>query len=455
MKMMIGILLLCPALLWAGLAKAEYHCFYGNLHAHTDYSDGESKPDTAFIYARDVAGIDVQALTEHNNGGSSGGVTYSITPAQYDSLKRFADSLTSVGSFVALAGQELGSLGSSGFGHICVWEAPGLWPYNNSDLFGCYSWIQEQKRPAMFCHPDSSWNSNFNNLYYYQDYDQAMDLIEVINGGTVYEDAYLRALGRGWHIGASANQDNHHRDWGNRVNSSGNIPLTGIWADTLTKEAILEALQARRTTAMEVSPAGDRIQLLLSVDDHYQGDRYIKPDGEVSISIRLQASSPFKKVYLYANGEISDSLSIVSADTQLSWQFSKTLGLGTNYLFAKAVQTDGDRAWTSPVFLEVISKNAVNNYSNSQVATWPTPVKLDARIVFVPMEGALSARAVIYDLSGSKVRELTGDQPDQPINWDGKDQAGKLVPNGIYVIRLEQRSATVTRTYLGKTMVSR
>jgi hypothetical protein len=450
----IVISFLCLLFLLAAGSQAQYKCFYGNLHGHTDYSDGESTPDTAFAYARDVAGIDVQALTEHNNGGSSGGVSYSITPAQYSNLILVADTMTQAGSFVALAGQELGSLGSSGFGHVCVWEAPGLWPYVNSDLFGCYSWILAQGRPAMFCHPDSSWNSNFNDLYYYQDYDQAMDLIEVINGGTIYEDAYLRALQNGWHIGASANQDNHHRDWGNRV-SSGNIPLTGIWADTLTKASVLEALQARRTTAMEVSPAGDRIQLQMSVDDHYQGDRYIKREGVVEVKVSYQASSALKKLYLYTNGAVSDSLNVVSTGNQVSWQLSKSLGMGTNYLLAKAVQTDGDRAWTSPVFVEVISQNAINNYSNSQVATWPTPVKLDARLVFVPLEGALTVKAVIYDLSGGKIRELTGQQPDQPINWDGKDQAGRLVPNGVYVIRLEQKSTTETRTYLGKTMVSR
>ncbi|MBI5805035.1 CehA/McbA family metallohydrolase [candidate division TA06 bacterium] len=450
----ISLLFLCLSALLAVRSQAQYKCFYGNLHAHTGYSDGESTPDTAFAYARDVANIDVQALTEHNNGGSFGGVTYSVTPAQYSNLMLVADTITRAGSFVALAGQELGSLGSSGFGHVCVWEAPGLWPYINSDLFGCYSWILGQNRPAMFCHPDSSWNSNFNDLYYYQDYDQAMDLIEVVNGGTVYEDAYLRALGKGWHVGASANQDNHDRDWGSRV-SSGNIPLTGIWADTLTKASILDALQARRTTAMEVSPAGDRIQLLLSVDGHYQGDRYIKREGVVDISVLYQASSPLKKLYLYTNGAVSDSLNVLSTGNQLTWQFSKTLGLGTNRLFVKAVQADLDQAWTSPVFVEVISQNAINNFSGSQVATWPTPVKLDARLVFVPLEGATTVKALIYDLFGGKVRELYGDQPDQPINWDGKDQAGRLVPNGMYVIRLEQRSATETRTCLGKTMVSR
>jgi hypothetical protein len=446
---------------WVGVSQAEYKCFYGNLHAHTDYSDGVSTPDTAFAYARDVAQIHIQALTEHNNGGSFGGVSYSITPEHYQNLRLIADTMTAPGRFVALAGQEVGSIGSSGFGHINIWEAPGLWPYNNTDLLGCYSWILEQGYPAMYCHPDSSWNSNFNDLYYYQDYDRAMDLIEVINSSSLYEDAYFRALEKGWHVGASANQDNHCKyyntytgkidtifDWGNRVNYYGNIPLTGVWADTLTKPAILEALQARRTTAMEVSPADDRINLLLSVDDRYQGEHFIRQEGEVKITIEASAATSFKSLYLYTNGIPADTFNLIPASNQTVWKLDKSIGLGTVYYFVKALQTDGDRAWTSPIHIDGVSEK-------SPVVTWPTPIKNFARIVFTPLPGAISVKAVIYDLSGQKIKEITGSQPDQPIGWDGKDARGRQVMNGVYFIRLEQRSATETRTSLGKTMVSR
>ncbi|MDQ7799115.1 MAG: CehA/McbA family metallohydrolase [Candidatus Edwardsbacteria bacterium] len=448
MRMTFRILFLCLLMIRAGASQAEYRCFYGNLHAHTSYSDGESTPDTAYAYARDVARVDVQALTEHNNGGSFGGVSYSITPEHYQNLRLIADTITAPGRFVALSGQEVGSIGSSGFGHINIWEAPGLWPYNNSDLLGCYSWILEQGHPAMYCHPDSSWNSNFNDLYYYQDYDRAMDLIEVINSSTLYEDAYFRALEKGWHVGASSNQDNHRRDWGNRVNSYGNIPLTGIWADTLTKAAVLEALQARRTTAMEVSPADDRIELLLSVDGRYQGQHFIRQEGTAKIRIEARASTSFASLLLYSNGIPSDTFNLIPASNQTVWELDKSIGLGTVYYFVKALQTDGDRAWTSPIHIDGVSEK-------SPVVTWPTPIRNFARIVFTPLSGATSVKAVIFDLSGQKIREITGSQPDLPIGWDGKDARGRQVMNGVYFIRLEQRSATETRTSLGKTMVSR
>jgi hypothetical protein len=89
------------------------------------------------------------------------------------------------------------------------------------------------------------------------------------------------------------------------------------------------------------------------------------------------------------------------------------------------------------------------------VVTWPTPVKNYARIVFTPLSGAISVKAVIFDLAGQKIKEITGSRPDQPIDWDGRDAGGRQVMNGVYFIRLEQISSTETRTSLGKTMVSR
>jgi hypothetical protein len=431
----------------AGKGWAEYKCFYGNLHAHTSYSDGESTPDTAFVYARDVAAVDVQAITDHNNGQP-----YTISSENYQNLRLIADTITAPGVFVALAGFEIGSMGSSGFGHINVWEPQILSPYFNTtgELRNCYSWILSQNCPAIYCHPDSGRfeNSNFNDLYFYQDYDQAMDLIEIINGSTLYEDAFLRALLRGWHTGASANQDNHHRDWGNRVNDAGNIPLTGIWADTLTKSDILEALQFRRTTAMEVSPANDRIDLLLSIDGRYQGEHFIRKAGTLKIKIEASAVSSLSSLCLYTNGIPADTLTLTPASPQVAWELEKDLGLGTVYYFVKAVQTDGDRAWTSPIHIDGIA-------DENPVATWPTPVKGNARIVFKPLAGAISAKACIFDLSGKNIRELKANQPDQPIDWDGRDDQGRLVLNGVYFIRVEQKSTTESRTDLGKTMVSR
>jgi len=428
------------------LCLAQYRCLFGNLHAHTSYSDGQSTPDTAFAYAKNVARVDIQALTEHNNGQP-----YTISPENYQNLRLIADTMTITGVFVALAGFEIGRMGSSGFGHLNVWEKATLSPYFNTtgDLLNCYKWIKEHGCPALFNHPDSGryQNSNFNDLYYYQDYQQAMDLIEILNGGTLYEDAYLRALERGWRLGPSANQDNHQRDWGNRI-SNGNIPLTGVWADTLTKPAILEALNARRTTALEVSPASDRFLLSLKVDGRWQGSTILRQQGEADFEISARSdTSAFRKIYLYSNGSIVDSLS--PGTRVVNWTFKRQLKSGSQYFFAKAVQNDSDRAWTSPVFIDVYAENRY------QVYTWPTPVRDQAKIIYPPLEGANQLNVRIYDLAGNLIWSREDAVPGQAVDWDVRDRCQRPVPNGLYIIMVQIRSPQETKSYSGKTMVTR
>lgn len=54
-----------PSVLVALICAAGYNLYYANLHAHTGYSDGARAPRDAFRYARDTAGIDIQATTDH------------------------------------------------------------------------------------------------------------------------------------------------------------------------------------------------------------------------------------------------------------------------------------------------------------------------------------------------------------------------------------------------------
>jgi hypothetical protein len=57
-------LVMSPAL---PVAQADLTVFFGNLHSHTSLSDGSGTPAEAYEHARDTAGLDFLALTEHNH----------------------------------------------------------------------------------------------------------------------------------------------------------------------------------------------------------------------------------------------------------------------------------------------------------------------------------------------------------------------------------------------------
>lgn len=443
--------LLLPAiiiLVLTGRAYA-YQVYYANLHAHTSYSDGVGTPAEAFAYARDVAQIQVQALTEHNND-----TPYSQTAEQYDSLRVAATTFTQDGIFVALAGQEIGSLGSDGFGHINVFEASGLDPKNRGDLLGNYEWIRAQNVPAEFNHPYSgsySNNSIFNNLYYYPTYDEAVDLIEVINGSYVYLDRYIQALNQGWHVGAVGNQDNHQADWGNRVNGNGDIPLTGILADRLDKEGILDALENQRTFAMEVSPASDRISLAFRADGHFMGERFSTASPQVYLDVEVSAATGFRKLDLYRDGLLYRSETLGSP-ASYAWRVDDSLSLGSHYYFVQATQTDGDRAWSSPIWITVNGEDA----GRTIVYCRPNPVRNGAAAIVYSLgaePGAVVLR--VFNPAGEKVWERRIAAPTGTEAWDAVNDRGRPLAAGVYAILAERETAGGVRKAWGKVAVLR
>jgi hypothetical protein len=72
----------------------------------------------------------------------------------------------------------------------------------------------------------------------------------------------------------------------------------------------------------------------------------------------------------------------------------------------------------------------------------PNPFRGKCVINYWPSGGG-QARLVVYDIRGSRVKVLVEDP--SPLAWDGKDQAGNAVPEGVYFVRLENKEESLTR----------
>ena len=84
------------------------------------------------------------------------------------------------------------------------------------------------------------------------------------------------------------------------------------------------------------------------------------------------------------------------------------------------------------------------------VHVWPNPVASDAEIRFAPPRAGDYVLAV-YDLRGRRVRALSaGDAGSAPgmLDWRGEDDAGRPLPDGIYMLRLESGGRAVTTKVL-------
>ncbi len=76
------------------------------------------------------------------------------------------------------------------------------------------------------------------------------------------------------------------------------------------------------------------------------------------------------------------------------------------------------------------------------VLVWPNPVRTSARVTF-ELNASATCRVRLYTLSGRLVRDLGEHQGTfgyNEIRWDGRDQDGNLLPNGVYLFTLDCRA---------------
>ena len=132
------------------VGKTTYQPYFGQLHSHTQYSDGSGTLDSALSYIRslpDSANVQFVAFTDHSNYFDSKNAP-NVEAALYDtslvkdsdashSWKTYKDTIAqfnedNAGDMVAIGGFEM--TWSGGPGHINTFNTPGIVSRNNSTL---------------------------------------------------------------------------------------------------------------------------------------------------------------------------------------------------------------------------------------------------------------------------------------------------------------------------------
>jgi unsaturated chondroitin disaccharide hydrolase len=87
------------------------------------------------------------------------------------------------------------------------------------------------------------------------------------------------------------------------------------------------------------------------------------------------------------------------------------------------------------------------SFRTSDVRSYPNPFRAGTRLTYsLPAAAAVTIR--IYDASGRLVRSLLEDgrQADgvNIVSWDGRDNAGRVLPSGVYLCRIDVCGETLT-----------
>ncbi len=361
----VAIIALAVSLLACGTAGAAgYNLYFGDLHAHTSYSDGTGTPWDAYAAAR-AAGADFFATTDHSHY-PYGNVF--MTAGNWADTLAAANAYNQDGLFVTLPGYErwlpwmtMGEMNIYNTAEIFGESAnPAGNGYNNGHKGGLvdvlptlYDWMVAKNAVGQWNHPDyygkdtSSHADWYDFGSYTRQRDQGVNMIEVWNEIT-FEPAYVRALDAGWHVLPTANTDTHAADW-----ITGCDVRTVLLADGLTRAKLLDAMRASRGYATE----DKNLQIRYSLGGKVMGST-LTPQASYGASIQIDdpdgSKDAVKRVEIVSDGgRVVASKSFSSA--HVSW--SPTVSSTTGRYFYVRVTTASDfwgnqgvTAWTAPVW---------------------------------------------------------------------------------------------------------
>ena len=399
----------------------DYGLYFGQLHAHTNLSDGTGTVEQAFQHAADVPNLDFLALTDHSNSfeGQSGlpsaGTTHlgdenaEEVNASWAEGREGARAITAQeGDFVGIYGFEMTWSGGAP-GHINTFNSEGFEnrnaaPYKKGDnyevLEAYYDTLNANPETiSQFNHPGDTFGDFMDFALYDPVIDNQITLIEVGNGeGAIGSSGYFpsysyytRALDKGWHVAPTNNQDNHKGNWGDS-----NTARSVVLSDGLSEEAIYDAMKNYRVYATE----DNDLSILYSLNGNAMGSIL---DEQEKIHITAEISDPTDTA-----GETKVEVIVNGGQTLAEKTFSggsatvefDNLSTGYGYYYLRVTQTDKNIAVTAPVWTGE-SVNAGISNTSSDVAM---PIKGDeiqiSSQIFNNLSGDMTVTSLTYTMEG-------------------------------------------------------
>ena len=367
----------------------DYTLYFGQLHAHTNLSDGTGTVEQAFDHASKVDNLDFLALTDHSNSFDNDANVHLDSKNAEELSKEWEEGRSGArnitehenGTFVGLYGFEMTWSGGAP-GHINTFNSDGFEsrnyaPYKKGDnydvLQAYFDTLNENPETiSQFNHPGDTFGDFMDFSLYDPVVDNQITLIEVGNGeGAIGSSGYFpsysyytRALDKGWHVAPTNNQDNHKGNWGDS-----NTARSVVLATDLSEEAIYDAMKNYRVYATE----DNDLSILYSLNGNAMGsilDDQESVNIEVSISDPTDTAGSTKVEVIVNGGQTLAEQTFEGGSADISFD---NLPATYGYYYLRITQADKNIAVTAPVWVGE-SLNAGVSKTSSSVAL---PIKGD------------------------------------------------------------------------------
>jgi len=400
----------------------SYNYYFGNLHAHTAFSDGNKdsvssgigRPDGSFAYAKLSNDFDFLGISEHNHYSTNRNPGFK--KPLYQVGLNMADAANQDGNFLALYGMEYG-VSSQYNGHILIygfnqligWESGvGGMTGANYDIYnsktnydGVFKKVKDNPTAfAYLAHPDFSdyttdgtYATALSNKPYNAHYDSAIVGMPLRSGlatsaMTNYNDYsignyfnyFKKLLYIGYHLGIGYDHDNHYTNFG-RSNGGRLV----ILAPSLTRANLYAAMKQMHfygsddpNAKIDFSMNGNIMGSILSGSIYpIFNVTHNDPDGESADTIKIwkgykNSGGLWASIVHLANGSNSTTFTDMNVVSNIEY-----------YYFTEIKQADGQWIMTSPIWYTPLAPVSVlESPEVLQFNCFPNPVSKKLSLSF-------------------------------------------------------------------------
>lgn len=351
----------------------DWNLYFGQLHAHTDISNGAGSVEEAFQYASQVDGLDFFAVTDHSDSfdnADMGAIDAdgADISADWAAGKQAAASVTN-GDFVGLFGFEMTWPEDKQLGHISTFNTPGWQTRDQADFENVPTALENYYKAlasvpgsvSQFNHPDTVHGDFERFDHYSPQYDAVVSLLEVAGeDGVVDCEYYDLALDKGWHVAPTNNQNNHNGQWGDASDAR-----TVVLAKDLTEESLYAAMKDRRVYATQDSD----LAIFYELNGAVMGSILPKSEeAEITVFLSDPTDEAIGNVEVVTDGGAVLVSEYVETPSQV---LELPASSGHSYYYLRITQPDGDVAVTAPVWMDGYDDIGIGSFTSDTL----TPVR--------------------------------------------------------------------------------
>lgn len=358
---------------------------WGDCHCHTVWADGVGTFDYNVSYARDEAFLDVFGFTEHLSNKpefstqvvDKSGTDWAILgPHMVETLRRAYEP----GRFVTIVGGEYtpDTKTNCTGGDFCIFSPSEFWQdfpmaFEYTDL------IDIARRHGCLLIPHVGGR-----MPKWQDLPLdplVTPLVEIASMHGHFECYAQQGLQLGHKLGFVGMSDGHfgmpgYDNWAQHGrtpnlayrNYSVQSAITGFLVNSLTREAVFEAMRSRRTYAT----TGQRILLHFSIEDAPMGSELVTK-SKPRLRIEVNGTAPIALVdIIRGNRRIHRVHGRGQMDLSIDWTDPAPLPDETWY-YIRVTQEDFTLGWTSPIWVTYKGSLPTVGTDLVKLPTWDAP----------------------------------------------------------------------------------